>query len=381
MKSFNKRFDDLGDHLSPTDIVLRQLREMARFRSMTEYLASLKDGPTSNWPLNRMTRQARRAVEKSLKGYSWDAIEERVREAVRDVLFLWYLYLEVNGRISDQLRPAAGLIAFFLSKLRSQLRERAGLSDARGAWLRASRDFPYPLDAETAAAVEAALAHRVESWIVLRDAETIEDWVFEDPTADEYISDAALASTVRRVERRLKALVRSKVIRSGRFVSLPTSPHRCLNTAPLLDGRWIDVSVLELAELGVILKDCDWTPRESGDSHPLAFAEFVRADAEGDLSPIDDASWLDARQASTDRVRSYRRRRRVIDGRDYVELAPLPALARTHCRRSPRRRYRERFLSFRLAQVGEEPKTCPGSRRSHGSTARSSRGCRRLDRP
>ena len=73
--------------------------------------------------------------------------------------------------------------------------------------------------------------------------------------------------------------------------------------------------------MGVILKDCDWTPRESGDSHPLAFAEFVRADAEGDLSPIDDASWLDARQASTDRVRSYHGRRRVIDGRDYVELA------------------------------------------------------------
>ena len=208
-------------------------------------------------------------------------------------------------------------IAYFLSAVRPRSREHSRLSDGRGA----CRDLPYPLDTETAAAVEAALEHRVVSWNCLRDAETIEDWVLDDPTADEYISDAALASTVRRVERRLKALVRSKVIRSAKRVSLSALPHAFLSAAPLLDGRWIDVSVLELAELGVILKDCDWTPRESGDSHPLAFAEFVRTDAEGDLSPIDDASWLDARQASTDRVRSYRGRRRVISGRDYVELA------------------------------------------------------------
>ncbi len=154
------------------------------------------------------------------------------------------------------------------------------------------------------------------------------------------MSDEDLAEIAHRIERGLRNLVRRKVIRSGRFVSLPTSPHRCLNTAPLLDGRWIDVSVLELAELGVILKDCDWTPRESGDSHPLAFAEFVRADAEGDLSPIDDASWLDARQASTDRVRSYRGRRRVIDGRDYVELALY-------------QRWRKRSLGSRLDAATE----------------------------
>ena len=95
--------------------------------------------------------------------------------------------------------------------MRPRSREHSRLSDARGA----CRDLPYPLDTETAAAVEAALEHRIVSWNCLRDAETIEDWVLDDPTADEYISDAALASTVRRVERRLKALVRSTVITRG----------------------------------------------------------------------------------------------------------------------------------------------------------------------
>ena len=377
MKSFNKRIDDLGDHLSPTDIVLRWLQESLRSPSMHEHVVALTAMPKSAWPLPRLTGEAERAATASMPGMPQDKIDARVREYFHDVVFLWHLHLEVNCRIDEQFRPAAGLIVYFLSELGSQLRERAGLSDARGA----CRDLPYPLNAETAAAVEAALEHRVVSWNCLRDAETIEDWVLDDPTADEYISDAALASTVRRVERRLKALVRSKVIRSAKRVSLPALPHAFLSAAPLLDGRWIDTTVLELAELGVILKDCDWTPRESGDSHPLAFAEFVRADAEGDLSPIDDASWLDARQASTDRVRSYRGRRRVIDGRDYVELALYQRWRKRSLDSPPRRRYRERFLSFRLAQVGEEPKTCPGSRRRYGSTARSSRGCRRLDRP
>ena len=317
MKSLNKRLDNLGDHLSPTEIVLRWLQETLKFGSMNELGEALAAKPDSAWPLFRLTDEAERAATASMPDMPQDKIDARVWEYVRDVVLLWHLHLEVNGRIDDQLRPAAGSIAFLLSELGSKLRERAGLSDARDA----CRDLPYPLDAETAAAVEAALEHRVVSWNCLRDAETIEDWVLDDPTADEYISDAALASTVRRVERRIKALVRSKVIRSAKRVSLPALPHAFLSAAPLLDGRWIDVSVLELAELGVILKDCDWTPRGSGDSHPLAFAEFVRADAEGDLSPIDDASWLDARQASTDRVRSYHRRRRVIDGRDYVELS------------------------------------------------------------
>ena len=320
MKSFNKRIDKLGDHLSPTDIVLRWLQESLRSPSMHEHVVALTAMPKSAWPLPRLTGEAERAATASMPGMPQDKIDARVREYFHDVVFLWHLHLEVNGRIDEQFRSAAGLIVYFLSKLRSRSRERASLSDARGGF----RDLPYPLDAETAAAVEAALANQVQSWASLGDASTIVDWPYEvnqpDKVGDEDF-DESRARAYRKVERGLRRLVRSKEVKPGKVVSLLDSPHPFLSSAPLLDGRWIDVIALELAEMGVILKDCDWTPRESGDSHPLAFAEFVRADAEGDLSPIDDASWLDARQASTDRVRSYRRRRRVISGRSYVELA------------------------------------------------------------
>ena len=323
MSSHGKRLDGLDDCLSPTEIVLCQLREMARFRSMTEYLASLKDGPTPNWPLKRMTRQARRAVEKSMKGMPSDAIEERVREAVRDVLFLWYLYLQVNRRIHDDLRTAVPMMIHLAADVRFRLLDESRRADAARAWLRASRDFPYPLDPETAGSVEAALAHQVESWIVLRDAETIDEWVDEElgEQAPDGDLDESAARIARRVEREIRRLVRSNEIEPGKVVSLLDSPHPFLSTAPLLDGRWIDITVLELAELGAILADGGCALRGSGDLHTLAWEEFVRTDAQGERSPIDDASWHDARDSARDRVRSYRGGRRVFDGQEYVNLA------------------------------------------------------------
>ena len=323
MKSFNKRIDDLGDHLSPTDIVLRELHEMARVSSTTEYLASLKDGPTSNWPLNRMTRQARRAVEKSMKGMPSDAIEERVREAVRDVLFLWDLYLQVNLRIHDDLRTALPMMIHLAADVRFRLLDESRRADAARAWLAASRDLPYPLDAQTAAAVEAAIAHQVESWSVLNDGDTIDEWVYQElgEQAPDGDLDESAARISRRVERALRRLVRTEQVKPGKVVSLHDSPHPFLSTAPLLDGRWIDITVLELAELGAILADGGCALRGSGDLHTLAWEEFVRTDAQGERSPIDDASWHDARDSARDRVRSYRGGRRVFDGQDYVNLA------------------------------------------------------------
>ena len=317
MSPLNRRLKDLDDYLSPTDIVLRQLREMARLRSMTEYLASLKDGPTSDWPLKRMIRQAQRAVEKSMKGMPSDAIGERVREAVRDVLFLWHLYLKLNDRIKVGLRVAQPTIAWLYSEYRHILLYRQ-LSDA-------SRDFPFPLDPQTAPAVDAALANQVQSWASLGDASTIVDWPYEvnqpDKVGDEDF-DESRARAYRKVERGLRRLVRSKDIAAGKLVSLPAVPIPFLRNAPLIEGRWGDATVLELAEFGIILQDRGWTPRGSDDSHPLAFDEFTRADAEGEFSSIDDAAWHDARHAATDRVRAYPGRRRAFHGRDYVNLAP-----------------------------------------------------------
>ncbi len=310
MSSSERLLDHLEESLSPTDIVLRELQRMARFRSTAEYLASLKPPAP---PLNRMTKQARRAVEKSMIGMPSDAIEGCVRDAVRDVLFLWRVYLKLSDRIEQDLVMAE----LSINLLNSELRRLLVHYELVGA----TAFFAYPLDPHTAAAVEAAVANQVRSWVSLSDPRTFREWAFQErqPKEDD---DKSRATASRTLKRELRRLVRSKEVSAGKLVSLAALPIPFLRNAPLIEGRWIDIVVLELAELGVILQDRGWTPRESGDSHPLAFKEFVRADAEGEFSSIDDAAWHDARQAATDRVRSYRGRRRVIKGRDYVNLAP-----------------------------------------------------------
>ena len=317
MKSFNKRLDKLSDRLPSTEIVLRWLKENLKFGSMNELGEALAAKPDSAWPLFRLPKEAEQAAQASMPDMPQDKINARVREYVRDVVFLWRLHLEVNGRIDDQLRPAAGLIVYFLSKLRSRSRERASLSNA----LAACRDLPYPLDAETAAAVAAALEHRVESWNCLHGEGVILHWVLDDPDIDEDISDEKLTSTVRRIDHELRSLVRSKVLRHGRLVWLPTSPLPFFEAASLINGRWIDMTVLELAEMGAILTDAGFTWPVSGDPHRLVWNEFKQPNSQGEPTPIDDAVWHQTRRAAAARVRAYRGRRRVIDGRDYVELA------------------------------------------------------------
>ena len=253
---------------------------MARFRSTAEYLASLK--PTAP-PLNRMTRQARRAVEKSMIGMPSDEIEGRVREAVRDVAFLSYLYLKLNQRIELGLRVARPTMAWLYSDFRRILLYRQ-LSDA-------SRDFPYPVDPQTAAAVDAALANQVQSWDSLGDARTIVHWPYEvnqpDKVGDEDF-DASRARAYRKVKRALRRLSVPKNSSPASYLSRRCrSPSSATRHSSKAAGSTPPSSNCPSSTSSV--NDRGWTPRGSGDSHPLAFAEFVRADAEGDLSPIDDA--------------------------------------------------------------------------------------------
>ena len=315
MSSSKRRLDDLEESLSPLEIFLRWLQETSHIPSLLDYTQSVRNAPESEFPLTRMTRQARRAVEKSMKGSPGDEIERRADEAERHVVFLWKLHWRVYERIAQELCVAMPTIDLLWSEL-SRLVLHLQLSHD------ASRSA-YPLDSHTSAAAWAALANQVRSWDSLGDPATFRQWGYIQlqPNDDEDVIEW-LAGNSPTIKRELQRLVRSKDIAAGKVVSLPALPIPFLREAPLLKGRWVDATVLELAEFGAVLEDRGWTPRPTDDSHPLAFQEFVQADAEGESSPIDDASWHDARQAATDRVRSYGGKRRAFQGRDYVNLAP-----------------------------------------------------------
>ena len=68
MSSSKRRLDDLEESLSPLEIFLRWLQEASHIRSLLDYTQSLRNAPESEFPVTRMTRQARRSVEKSLEG-------------------------------------------------------------------------------------------------------------------------------------------------------------------------------------------------------------------------------------------------------------------------------------------------------------------------
>ena len=334
MSSSKRRLDDLEESLSPLEIFLRWLQEASHIRSLLDYTQSVRNAPESEFPLTRMTRQARRSVKRSMKGSPEDEIERRADEAERELVFLWKLHWRVYQRIAQELCVAMPTIDLLWSEL-SRLVLHLQLSHD------ASRSA-YPLDSHTSAAAWAALANQVRSWDSLSDPRTFRQWGYIklQPNDDEDLI-GWLTGNSPTIKRELRRLVRSNDITAGKVVSLPALPIPFLRNAPLIEGRWIDATVLELAEFGAVLEDRGWTPRPTDDSHPLAFQDFVQADAEGESSPIDDASWLDARQAATDRVRSYRGVRRAFQGRDYVNLAPY-------------RKWRSRTLGARLGASLED---------------------------
>ena len=130
------------------------------------------------------------------------------------------------------------------------------------------------------------------------------------------------------------------MVRAGRLVTLPAVPIPFLASTPLLEGAWIDLTVLKLAEFGAILADRGRGLRGSGDAHPLASEEFVTTDARGGQVPIDESTWREADKSAGARVGRYRGGRRRFGGRTYVSSPSTRdgALARSAAASRPRPR-------------------------------------------
>jgi hypothetical protein len=176
-------------------------------------------------------------------------------------------------------------------------------------WFRVGMELPYPLDPETAAAVNAAKEHHVMTWELLEEGEEIPGWVenyfvaqgkpdlpyeayslrdgsrlpsshgpsegevralfgeeagFQKFLAGEDYSygladvpDQEFEARWDSVFQGIKALVESGAVQEGLVVELPTVPHNLLRDAPLVDGVWVDRYVVALAEWGARLQGKD----------------------------------------------------------------------------------------------------------------------------
>ena len=169
MSARKRRIDDLGPNLTPTEIVLRWLDETLKLHSMHDFIVALKGKPNDAWPLIRLPKEAENAVRSSMKGKPWDEINSAEREAIRDVIFLYYLHINLNCKVADEIRAAKPMTGMLLLEVAHEIGEDARRRKGCHVWMFACQDIPYPLDAEAVVMVETSLANRVETWDTLED--------------------------------------------------------------------------------------------------------------------------------------------------------------------------------------------------------------------
>ena len=220
-----------------------------------------------------------------------------MNQAIRDVLFLYELWQQVNFKVLQEEKYFWARAALMATELNALLQEQSLQDQAMWNWVRASIELPYPLDAETAAAVEAARRHSVLTWEVLEESGDLHDRVIESfvvegrtalpdgayslrngsrtlifsvPTEEEVrdlfegedryeqftagedysygLADVPDVEFEARYEKLLRAI--KDVAQPGSVVTLPTVPNAFLRETPLVDSEWINRHTLALAEWG-----------------------------------------------------------------------------------------------------------------------------------
>src|SRR5208283_4838367 len=144
-----------------------------------EYIKYLRDQPESLRPIPRVTNQVESATRQTMKGQPQKTIDAAVHRAVRDVCFLMKLHHQANGYLMTEVRLWGVMFAALEGNLRAITRENthqhllSGLADIY------SRYIPYPLDAETAAAVRAAIRNYVTTWDEFDEGDILDEWFYQ----------------------------------------------------------------------------------------------------------------------------------------------------------------------------------------------------------
>ncbi|HZA25943.1 MAG TPA: hypothetical protein VFA32_25690, partial [Dehalococcoidia bacterium] len=177
MTTSKRRLDKLQVSLTPKQAILLWMEEAHQYDTMEQYVRSLKPGPDSAWPLAVLPDKVATSVEQAMKARPRQEVARVARQAIRDVLFLFHLHQQVNRKFMEEDRhfwTRALLLSVELDALR---RERSLRDQMTWNWFRVGMELPYPLDPETAAAVDAAKEHHVMTWELLEEGEEITGWV------------------------------------------------------------------------------------------------------------------------------------------------------------------------------------------------------------
>jgi hypothetical protein len=369
MTSSKRRLDKLEVFLTPKQAILLWMEEAHRYDTMEQYVRSLKPGPDSAWPLATLPDKVATAVEQAMKGRPKPEVARVARQAIRDVLFLFHLHEQVNRRFIEEDRHFWTRALLLSTELDALRRERSPRDQLSWSWFRVGMELPYPLDPETASAVDAAREHHVLPWELLENGDGLTGWVqeyfvtqgksllpdgayslrqssntpstsgpseeevralFSDETefqkflsGEDYsygladVPDQEFEARWDSVLQAIKALVSSGEVQEGVVVELPTVPHNLLRDAPLVEEVWLDRYVGALAEWGARLQAKGYQLEEPEDSHPLAWYRIVDPETgtEGDAGVLKKL-W----QQTEKHLGRFPGRARDIQGRPYLHL-------------------------------------------------------------
>ena len=106
---------EMEGFFTPKQIILLWLQEAHAFNTVEEYAHQLKDQPDSAAPINRLTIQVEEGVKQTLKGQPREEIDRAVRQAYKDVLFLFYLHQPSTPRYCRSI-GITGPIGYCLSR-------------------------------------------------------------------------------------------------------------------------------------------------------------------------------------------------------------------------------------------------------------------------
>ena len=191
MTSGMRRVEKLEAGLTPKQAFLLWLQEAHAFNRIEEYVRHLRTQPDSAAPIPKLTTQVEEAAKQNLKvqprkqintgkylihkhnqilkGLPQQEIDRAVHQARKDVLFLFFLHQQVNSKLMSENRYYWTRWLLLSKELKSLLREQSLDRQMRWNRIMVGIEMPYPLDSETAAAVEAAQQHHVLTWEVLEE--------------------------------------------------------------------------------------------------------------------------------------------------------------------------------------------------------------------
>lgn len=302
--SVDKRLDDLEGSLSAEQLLLRWLDQTQKFSSRAEYHVWTARDLETRRPFRVFFRDLESLAKSKCRDKSAEPrkLLSRAEETLR---FGYYLFEGTNETVERQLERSFSSACPLVSELEK----------LEGELIQPIAFMPLALSEEAAALVRTAL----ENWVVpVQDfARGLRRWV-----SDHYAETMGAGPSSCAEEKLAKsqevgrALFTGSTPGVGWLVELGPFPFRSLGTASLLDGKWIDIGLLKLAEFAALLLSRGFRLQNPPDSHPLEPLLVVNSDG----LPASEQELSAVLNEADSRLRKFEGNRRQVRGRFYVDI-------------------------------------------------------------